>query len=335
MANILNLISCITLFILLSLLITPSYPCAHGEKKKVFIIKQCNQGKFIFFIDLILFILVAYFLTNDILSKLSSSFENLYYYFNNFTDIIFNAADNSDNISTNTTTTNITHSESGCSSSIRQIFIYGSGALRLHLLKGGGTPASRAFVISSTLITDAASNFAVNTINDPVYVENHINSWTRILISGKTSIDLHVDNNVEIFDKLNFINNLSPNDLNNFSESLFNKVIEIISPILQPISVSYSSQTLATQIYGLSIILFIMSIFIIILLLSLMINIVIFLYSDKISNFFTNKYIKWYLTLNKKFISIEICFLGCSILYFMYTLITGIRFIAIHPIIIN
>lgn len=53
---------------------------------------------------------------------------------------------------------------------------------------------------------------------------------------------------------------------------------------------------------------------------------------DKIINYFNNKYIKWYLVLNKKMISIEICFLGFTILYFMSSLITGIRFIATHPV---
>lgn len=64
----------------------------------------------------------------------------------------------------------------------------------------------------------------------------------------------------------------------------------------------------------------------------LLLNIVLYINMDKIINYFNNKYIKWYLVLNKKMISIEICFLGFTILYFMSSLITGIRFIATHPV---
>ena len=56
---------------------------------------------------------------------------------------------------------------------------------------------------------------------------------------------------------------------------------------------------------------------------------------DKIINYFNNKYIVWYLNINKKFLSVEIFFLGCTILYFMSTIVKGIHFIATHPIIIN
>jgi hypothetical protein len=78
--------------------------------------------------------------------------------------------------------------------------------------------------------------------------------------------------------------------------------------------------------------LYILSIFIIILLIAFMINIILFLYSDKLITYFNNKYIKWYLNLNKKMIGIELWLLGGSILYFLYFLSNGIRFIATHPI---
>lgn len=66
-----------------------------------------------------------------------------------------------------------------------------------------------------------------------------------------------------------------------------------------------------------------------------MFNIIILVYSDKLLNLFTNKYIRWYIGFNKKIIGIEIFFLGGSILYFMYMLSYGIHFIATHPIIIT
>ena len=92
---------------------------------------------------------------------------------------------------------------------------------------------------------------------------------------------------------------------------------------------------MANQIYGISIILFILSILILILLLAFMVNILIFVYSDKLMKLFTKKYIIWYISFNKKIIGIEICFIGASLIYFMYFLSYDIHFIATHPIIFN
>ena len=67
----------------------------------------------------------------------------------------------------------------------------------------------------------------------------------------------------------------------------------------------------------------------------LLLNILIYINMDKIIKIFNNKFIQWYLIINKKFLSIEIFILGSTILYFMYNLIKGIHFIATHPIIIT
>lgn len=104
---------------------------------------------------------------------------------------------------------------------------------------------------------------------------------------------------------------------------------------LEPVQVNYSNELLAEQIYGISILLFALSITIIVLIIFLLINIIVFTYSDKLINYFKNKYIKLYININKKFIGIEIFLLGTSIIYFMYNLTFGIHFIATHPIIIN
>ena len=131
------------------------------------------------------------------------------------------------------------------------------------------------------------------------------------------------------------ISNLSPKDLNNWSETIINKAIGTFTQILEPVSVSYSNDTLATQIYGISIMLFFLSVAIIILILALILNILMWVYSDKLLNLFTNKYIRWYILYNKKVIGIEIAFLSISILYFMYKLSYGLHFIATHPITFN
>ena len=134
---------------------------------------------------------------------------------------------------------------------------------------------------------------------------------------------------------INFLTNSNNASLNFNTDYLLDYVINHLKFIIEPVSVDYSNQLLANQIYGISIILFILSIMILILLLAFILNIVILVYSDKLMNIFSNKYIRWYIALNKKLIGIEICFLGGSLIYFMYMLSYGIHFIATHPIIIN
>ena len=89
---------------------------------------------------------------------------------------------------------------------------------------------------------------------------------------------------------------------------------------------------LANQIYGISIVLFLLSVVIIVLLIFFMINTIMFVYSDRIMNYFSNKYIRWYISINKKLIGVELFLLGTSLLYFLYILSYGIWFIATHPI---
>lgn len=85
-------------------------------------------------------------------------------------------------------------------------------------------------------------------------------------------------------------------------------LITYLKPILEPVSVNYPNDILANQLYGLSILLYILSLLIIRLLLALILNIFIFSYSDKLMSVFSNKYIRWYIKFNKKLIGIEFFF---------------------------
>ena len=238
--------------------------------------------------------------------------------------------------STHTTNVQIINSDAGWSNSIRQIFIYGTGAFRLSLLRSGGSPGHRAFVIASTVVSDVATKALNNVINDPSYVNSHITNWRKIWKGD--SVELHVDNDADTMNKIKGLKNDIPDGLdglNDFSDNLLNRFIGILKPVLEPVQVDYSNAMLADQIYGISILLFVLSVLITFLLLAFMFNILILVYSDKLMNLFTNKYIRWYIVFNKKIIGIELFFLGSSILYFMYMLSYGIHFIATHPITIN
>ena len=195
---------------------------------------------------------------------------------------------------------------------------------------------TRTFIIGSTIVADAASKAFTNAINDPEYVENHIVSWKRILGQNKSSIEIDLGEDSETLEKLKAISTAtkySSNGSEDWSEKLLNSVISVLKPILEPVSVDYSNELLAKQIYGVSVFLFILSVLILILLIAFIIQILI--YSDKIMSFFSNKYIRWYIQFNKKILGIEVCFLGISLVYFMYLLSYGIHFIATHPITIT
>ena len=65
-------------------------------------------------------------------------------------------------------------------------------------------------------------------------------------------------------------------DLDKFKEDLLNGVLDHIKPLIEPVSVDYSNTVLADQIYFISIILFILSLLIAILIAGLLLNTLIF-----------------------------------------------------------
>ncbi len=304
------------------------------------------------YIDLIIIVLVTYFLIHDfmliiislfkILIQLGLNNEFVNYMVDNF---ILN------NIEGHTTNVQVIHDAGSWSNGIRSLFIYGTGVLRISLLKGGGTPSSKAFVIASTIGADTLVNNLFNIINDPKYIRSQVENWKTIWNGKNDTAHIYVDGDKEtsnIVDTIaksndnsafssvlnnNFISD--GNGLDDLSNKILSFIMDICIPFLKPVNVSYSNELLATQLYGISILLFILCILIIILLIAFMVNLLVYINSDKIINYFNNKYIKWYVSLNKKIIRIELFYLGIAIIYFMYTLSTGLHFLATHPITFN
>lgn len=302
------------------------------------LIKRVFKVNIIYCLDLILFGLVIFYLVYNLLAVILSIIDICGESY--WKDLVHNMCegDNVQNSITHTTNVSIIHDDSGWSNAIRQIFIYGTGALRLHLIRGG-TPGTRGFIIGSTLMADGLSRVINNTINDPEYVRNHIENWRKVWKDGEV-LDVTVDEStskkiLEVMDPHpvdNVQNFISSDDLGKFSETIVNSIMGRLKDILEPAYVNYSNDILLEQIYGLSILLFILSLLIIILFVGFILNILIFVYSDRILNYFTNKYIRAYIQLNKKLIGIEIFFLSGSILYFLYVLSHGLHFICTHPI---
>lgn len=280
-------------------------------------------------LDLLFVGLILSFLIHDFYIIFCNITELIYSYIYN-PNIIFNMSDTG---STSATTTTIIHSNDGWAQGVKSIFIYGTGALRFHMLRSAGTPLQRTFVLGSTIAIDAASTALKTAINDPDYVEKHISSWLRTYNKVTQVLELHVDNDSETLSKLKEVGPSNESTSKFMSENqILETVLSYLKPILEPVTVEYSNELLANQIYGISILLFIMSVLMMILLLAFIINVTILVYSDKLITLFTNKYIIWYITMNKKLIGIEIIFLSVTLIYFMYSLSSGIHFIATHPI---
>nr|YP_009653027.1 hypothetical protein [Laccaria bicolor]QCG70085.1 hypothetical protein [Laccaria bicolor] len=256
---------------------------------------------------------------------------------------------------TQTTTTQIIHNDGSWSNAIRSLFIYGTGGYRLYLTRTG-SPGSRFMIVGSSMLADNIGRFLANSVNDPNYLVNHLNAW-RFSLLGNTpdTAIVNVSQGDGVDPAISQIQSTTQsqsqikssdqslgnpfipdsNGLEDFTNKLMDNLMLYIRPILEPVQVNSSNELLANQIYGISILLFVLSILIIALLIFLLINIIVFTYSEKLINYFSNKYIKLYISINKKFIGIEIFLLGTSIIYFMYNFTYGIHFIATHPIIIN
>jgi vacuolar-type H+-ATPase subunit I/STV1 len=95
---------------------------------------------------------------------------------------------------------------------------------------------------------------------------------------------------LDTFDPSKYISNNNFTD--EFSQKILGNIMKNIKSILEPVTVDYSNEVLANQIHDISIMLFVLSILIIILFIGFMINVLVSLYSDKIMNYFTNKYIR-------------------------------------------
>lgn len=295
-------------------------------------------------IDFIILILVIAFLIHDLMGILTTWIEATYNFFFNY-DFIHYMVNNTTETTTTTTHVQILHDDGTWSNTIKSIFIYGTGALRISLLRGGGTPASRAFVIATTIGADTITRFANNTVNNPDYMLAHYKNWKAVWNDAKSEVTVRLGTDTETIKEVDKIAKAidsatkkftnGGNGLEDFANKLLSYIMDILTPILQPVKVAYSNELLSIQLHSISILLFILCVLIIILLVAFFFNLLVFIQSDRISNYFTNKYIKWYVNFNKKIIGIELLFLGSTILYFMCNLAYGIHFLATHPITFN
>ena len=122
-------------------------------------------------------------------------------------------------------------------------------------------------------------------------------------------------------------------DLAQISDSILTKIVNYLSNIFEPVQHSFTIDIMSNHIQNISILLFILTAIIFIFFSSFLFNVTLFFFSDRLMSYFTNKYILWYLKFNKNFIAFEIIILSCWIWYLLYVLLTGLHYIAIHPVI--
>jgi hypothetical protein len=188
----------------------------------------------------------------------------------------------------------------------------------------------------------------MNAINDPNYVRSHMNNWiTTWNADGSANVQIDrqteqaIINSNSSGDNTGGIDETAKSliggdiDFSKFSETIFSSsIMEYLHNFFEPVQSSFSNELLSWQINFISILLFMLTVFILIFFISLLFNITVFIFSDKLLNYFSNKYIRWYLSFNKKVIGFEIIMLSGWIIYLLYLVLYGLHYIATHPIIL-
>jgi hypothetical protein len=169
--------------------------------------------------------------------------------------------DLANNTKSNITKTTIIHDDGSWASSIRSLFVYGTGAMLLQLIRSGSTFGQRAFVMGTTFATDIALKVVTNTINDPDYVKNYYQSWKSIWKDNQT-VHIDISKDSVTSQKLSILvdstSTTSPaslvstkdttskffpnsNEAEELGRNIINNIFEWLRPIFEPVQVNYSS----------------------------------------------------------------------------------------------
>lgn len=122
-------------------------------------------------------------------------------------------------------------------------------------------------------------------------------------------------------------------DFTKIYESFLSKIVNYLNYIFEPVQHTFTIDVMSNHIQNLSLLLFILTALILIFFISLLFNVTLFIFSDRLINYFTKKYILWYLKLNKKMIAFEIIILSLWIFYLLYVNLTVLKYLATHPVI--
>lgn len=132
----------------------------------------------------------------------------------------------------------------------------------------------------SLLVNNLSSDGGHNSPLQETGSSNILGSGTEGIIGSVDSVNSIIGGNI---------------DFSQLWESVENYIIYFLDYLFEPVLVDYSNEILANQITDLGIILFFLIFYIIILFLFFILNITVYILSDKLLNYFTNEYIKWYI----------------------------------------
>jgi hypothetical protein len=99
--------------------------------------------------------------------------------------------------------------------------------------------------------------------------------------------------------------------LDEFSETIIIKISDFLTTFFAPVVVTYSNELLSNQFHNISLILFILTLILLLNFFVLLFNFTLFIFTEKLIGYFKNKYVLYYLNLNKKLIGLEIFFISC------------------------
>ena len=234
----------------------------------------------------------------------------------------------------------------------------------------GGSPAQQVFIISSTILAESVSRVVINSLNDPTYIRAPIYN-IRAIFGSNDSASVYIDpNEMPTATSVNSSSTLQGSsvgggpvsqtesilgsdnssvpggtdeiaksmmgfdiDLAKISDSILSKIVNYLNNFFEPVQHTFTIDVMSNHIQNLSLLLFILTAIILIFFISLLFNVTLFIFSNRLLSFFTNKYILLYLKFNKKFIALEIIILSCWICYLLYVLLTGLHYLATHPVI--
>ena len=192
----------------------------------------------------------------------------------------------------------------------------------------GGTPAQQLFIISTTILAESTSRVLINSLNDPTYLRAHISNIRAIFgdndsasvfldsnamaaatganssstLAGST-LGVGPESNTEIINGSvissgsvsggtdEIAKSMVGIDFAKIYDSVLSKIVNYLNYMFEPVQHTFTIDVMSNHIQNLSLLLFILTAIISIFFISLLFNVTLFIFSDRLKSYFTNKYI--------------------------------------------
>jgi len=180
----------------------------------------------------------------------------------------------------------------------------------------GGTPSPQFFILSTTILAESASRLITNSLNEPSYIRTHIHNM-RAILQGDDSANVYLNFHAVQGTGVNSSSTLprsslvSPSgtssaggtdeiaksmigvdiDLAKIYDSILSKIVNYLNYIFEPVQHTFTIDILSNHIQNISILLFILTAIIFIFFISFLFNITLFIFSERLLKYYTNKYI--------------------------------------------